>query len=112
MKTELFPFADELTYRPNEERLHEEVYRTIPELNALATVALRVANALPSPARDALFLGDGTMDPGLRTAQVQAGMVKRHQQENAEPDLAYLAGIDVPRRQDFETKDNDPWLEP
>lgn len=108
----IFPFGDEITYRHAGEKINDEAYRGIPALNALVTSTLVVSNKITQDARDALLLQDGKIDPSLRVAKVEVGMVKRHAMENAQPDLEYLSGLSAASRRDFETPDNDIWFSP
>lgn len=110
--TLFFPFVDELEFRTREEKVHDEIYRSIPALNHLVTSALNVTNKIPLEARNAILLQDGKIDPALRVLKVEVGLVKRHEMENAQPDMDYLAGAKPASRKEFESKDNDPWIEP
>lgn len=108
----LFPFGDAVEFRPQAEKINDEVYRSIPALNHLATTTLTVTNKISQDARNALLLDDGKVDPEMRVLKVELGMVKRDQMESAQPDLDYMHSAAPAGRRDFESPENDAWLSP
>jgi hypothetical protein len=110
MKPQLLPFAHDVVARPPYERVDEEVYATIPALNEMASAALTVSGKLTHDARAALFQMDGA-DPALRKVAVELGVEHRFAAEGAAPDPEYLAGQEKATAQQYQTPDNDLWLD-
>lgn len=106
------PFGDEIIARTSGEKIHEEVYRSIPALSALADQSMLLGTRLSQDARNAIFFPTAGMDTGLRELSVELALKRRHDMETAQPDMTYLAGQKPEARQAYETADNDLWLKP
>ncbi|CAJ6618419.1 Uncharacterised protein [Burkholderia pseudomallei] len=112
MSLTLIPFGPELVARTRQEKIDQEVYRTIPALNCLANASLALSTKLTLDARNALFYANRAVDPGLRRVAVELGVERRLSMESAVPDADYLAGQEKATRQQYETAENDIWLSP
>lgn len=97
-------------FRDRSERMDEEVYRSISALSHLASAAAEVGNKLSLDARNALFFERGG-DHELRVLKIENAMHARQAMESFQPDLEWLRGAAPVARQDFETRDNDLWLD-
>lgn len=103
--------GDEVVGRDPDERLDEEVYRSMPALTSFANAAMIVSNKLTLEARNAMFF-EHDSDPELRALKVEASLMRLHDMESAQPDLDWLRGAEIKTRKDFDTADNDMWLGP
>ncbi|HEP6431473.1 TPA: hypothetical protein VDB83_005805 [Burkholderia cenocepacia] len=112
MSLTLIPFGPELVARTRQEKIDQEVYRTIPALNSLANASLALSTKLTLDARNALFYANRAIDPSLRRVAVELGVERRLFMEGAMPDVEYLAGQEKATRQQYETAENDIWLAP
>ncbi|WP_199030758.1 hypothetical protein [Ralstonia sp. ASV6] len=112
MPIKLIPFSDTVVSRPQHEKIDDEVYRSIPGLNALATPVQILSKKLSLSARNALFYMDRNADPSLRRVAVELGVERQLMMEGAEPDLGYLQGEVAATRKQFETPNNDIWVTP
>jgi len=110
MTIQVFPFASELRSRSRQEKIDEEVYRSIPALNDMANAVLGLSTKLSLDARQALFFSDLAADEKLRRVAVELGVERRLAMEGAIPDQAYLAGQAKTPHQAFDTAEPDDWL--
>lgn len=106
-----FDGGERIHVRDPSERMSEEVYRSIPALNAFANAAMAVGNKVSLEARNALFFDKGA-DPELRALKVENALVKRHELDSIQPDLEWLQSASPAKRKDFESSTDDVWLGP
>jgi len=107
---EVTPFDKEIRARRGEEVIAEEVYQSIPALNAIATATMAISTKLSLEARTALFFPPAGADESLRQLSVELALKRRDDMENASPDLAYMAAQKPATRQEYESAENDLWM--